>query len=94
MPAKFWTDLLLKLVPIVVAILIKQIVSKVSTRFIFLNRKSKILAVENFRAFNVFVYFNFFFDCFMGYISAIIRLIKAVVIAVFMLPSKLTRKHE
>ena len=92
LPVKFWTDLLLKLLPVIVAILIKQIVTKVATHFIFLNRKSKILAVDNFRAFNVFVYFNFFFDCFMGYISAIVRLVKAVAFAIFMIPSKIEDK--
>ena len=74
--------------PFIVAILAKGLVNKVAARFIFLNRKSKVLAVENFRAFNVFVYFNFFFDCFMGYISAIIRLLIAMVVAIFMIPSK------
>ena len=38
----------------IVAILAKGLVNKVAARFIFLNRKSKVLAVENFRAFNVF----------------------------------------
>ena len=34
-----------------------------------------------------FLYFNFFFDCFMGVISAVTRLTKAVIIAILMLPS-------
>ena len=89
LPANFWLNLLVQLIPVFVVILIKFIVQLSFTQFIFLNRSSKILAINNFRAFNVFLYFNFFFDCFMGAISAVIRLVKALLIAIFMLPSKM-----
>jgi hypothetical protein len=84
---KIWLDLFLKIVPVLTAIIIKMIINKIASQFIFLNRNSKILALDNFRAYNVFLYFNFFFDSFMGFFSAIIRLIKAVIIAMLMLPS-------
>jgi len=80
-------DLFLKTVPVLTVILLKMIINKIASQFIFLNRNSKILALDNFRAYNVFLYFNFFFDSFMGFFSAIIRLIKAVIIAILMLPS-------
>jgi hypothetical protein len=85
---KRWLDLFLKIIPVLTAILLKMIINKIASQFIFLNRNSKILALDNFRAYNVFLYFNFFFDSFMGFISAITRLIKAVIIAILMLPSK------
>ena len=88
LPPKFWLNLLLRIVPVITALIIKQIINKVASQIIFLNRNSKILAVNNFRAFNVFLYFNFFFDCFMGVVSAVIRLVKAVLLAIFMLPRK------
>jgi hypothetical protein len=85
--SSFWLNLIVRLIPVFVVIVIKFIVKLIFTQFIFLNRSSKILAIKNFRAFNIFLYFNFFFDCFMGAISAVIRLAKALVIAILMLPS-------
>ena len=88
-PSTFWLNILKKpITPTIIAIVIKQIINKIASQLVFLNRNSKILAIDNFRAFNVFLYFNFFFDCFMGAVSAIIRLIKAVFIAILMLPSE------
>ena len=86
--AKFWLNILVQLIPVLVVIVIKFVLQLIFTQFMFLNTGSKILAINNFRAFNVFLYFNFFFDCFMGAISAVIRLVKALVIAIFMIPSK------
>jgi len=83
----FFRDLALKIVPAVTVVVFKKIVNVISTKFVFLNKGSKILALDNFRAFNIFLYFNFFYDIFMGYISAVIRLIKAVVAGLFMMPS-------
>lgn len=87
--AIFW-QILLRLVPVISVILVKMIINKIATNYLFLCRNSKILALNNFRAFNVFLYFNFYFDCFMGIISAIIRLIQTVIIAILMMPSKLS----
>ena len=87
-PAKIWYDIFMFLVPIVTAIVIKQIINNVASRIIFLQRNTNILAINNFRAFNVFLYFNYFFDCFMGIVSAFIRLGQSVLIAIFMLPSE------
>ena len=84
----------LKLVPVITVLLVKLIVNKVFTNYIFLYKESKILALANFRAFNVFLYFNFYFDIFMGFLSAIIRLIKAVILAIFMMPSKCSSFYE
>ena len=78
--------LIKSLVPFIAVLIVKTLVNKYTAKYIFLNRRSKILALENFRAFNVFLYFSFFFDCFMGLISAIIRLIKAIVAAIVMMP--------
>ena len=85
---KFFTDVLLKMVKVIVTIVIKKIVNIIATRFVFLDRKTNILALDNFRAFNIFLYFNFYFDCFLGVISAVIRLIKALVLSLLMMPSK------
>jgi hypothetical protein len=76
-----------KLVPVITVVVIKSIVNYIASTYVFLDRNSKILALNNFRAYNVFLYFNFFLDCFMGIISAIIRLIKSIVVAIIMMPS-------
>ena len=83
---------LLWLLPIITVIVVKFILNKIATEYWFLFQKSKILALNNFRAFNVFLYFNFYFDCFMGIISAIVRLMKSLFIAILMMPSKLSNR--
>lgn len=83
---KVFLDILLRCVPIVTVVVVKLVLNFVTTRYIFLVRESQILALNNFRAFNVFLYFNFYYDCFMGAVSAVIRLIKAVLIAILMMP--------
>lgn len=80
-------QILLRLVPAITVVVVKMLINKIATNYWFLDRKSKILALNNFRAFNVFLYFNFYFDCFMGLISAVIRLIQSMIIAIFMMPS-------
>jgi hypothetical protein len=82
-------DIGLHIIPMVTLFGFKLLVNKVASNFVFLNRKSKILALDNFRAFNIFLFFNFFFDCFMGFLSALIRLIKALIASILMMPSEL-----
>lgn len=84
---KVFGQILLKAIPIICVIIVKVVINKIATNYAFLYRESKILALNNFRAFNVFLYFNFYFDCFMGVISAIIRLVKSLVLAILMMPS-------
>jgi hypothetical protein len=86
------------LVPALVAFILKYIIELLFSRIVFLHRGSKILAIDNFQSFNIFLYFNFFFDCFIGVISAIIRIIKTIAAAIIMMPrigySFLGRKLE
>ena len=77
----------LKIVPVVFVLIVKQVVNKIASEYIFLNRASRLLALDNFRAYNIFLYFNFYYDCFMGIISAVIRLIKSFIAAIVMMPS-------
>ena len=83
---KIFLKFFLKLVPTFCAITFKLVVNFITARIIFLRRDTRLLAIDNFRAFNVFLYFNFFFDCFLGFISAIIRLVKSSIAAVVMMP--------
>ena len=78
----------LKLVPVFTVVIFKAAVNLIASRFAFTLRHTKMLALNNFRAFNIFLYFNFYYDCFMGIISAVIRLIKSVLAAIFYMPRK------
>lgn len=44
------------------------------------------MALKNLRAFFVFSYFNFFFDCFLGFVSCSLRVTKASIAAIIFLP--------
>ena len=79
----------LKLVPVITVIIFKAAVNLIASRFAFTLRNTKMLALNNFRAFNIFLYFNFYYDCFMGIISAVIRLVKSVLAAIFYMPRKM-----
>ena len=83
-----FSDMALKIVSVVCVLVVKKIINMTASQVIFLNRKSNILALNNFRAFNIFLYFNFYFDCFMGLVSAVIRLVQSIAASLFMMPSK------
>ena len=85
---QFFFDMALKLVPPLTVFLFHLLVYFLGAKLSFTLKTSKILALNNFRAFNIFLYFNFYFDCFMGFISSIVRLIKAITAAIFFMPSK------
>lgn len=77
----------LQILPILGAIFLKIAENFIAAKHIFTLPNSKILALNNFRAFNVFIYFNLFFDCFMGFLNAIFRVILAVLASIFFMPS-------
>ena len=81
-----FSKLLLIIIPPLCALIFRQFIEFFASEIIFLKRRTRILALNNFRAFNVFLYFNFFFDCFIGIVSAVMRLLIAFVAAIFMMP--------
>jgi hypothetical protein len=44
------------------------------------------MALKNLRSFFIFAYFNFFFDCFLGFVSCSLRVTKASIAALVFLP--------
>ena len=78
------------LLSIVGAIFLKIAENFIAAKHIFTLRNSKKLALDNFRAFNVFIFFNLFFDCFMGFLNAMLRVVLAVLASIFFMPSKYT----
>ena len=79
-------DSFLKLLPLLAVTIFKKINYQITTR-LFLQKNTKILALDNFRVFNIVLFFAFFFDCFiLGVIEALIRLIKVVIISIIYMP--------
>lgn len=85
----FFLYILIRLIPIMTAVMVKKIFNTLLANFAFLDRRSQNPVLNNFRAFNIFLYFNFHYDCFMGIISAFIRLVKSIVISIFMMSSNI-----
>ena len=86
-------DSLIKCLPFLTVLVALRINRFIMTKT-FLNRTSTILALENFRAFNVYLYFFFYYDCFRGLLKAIMRLLKANVSTIFMMPSKFYNNYS
>ena len=81
-----FSQLLLTLVPVLVVFLFTKLITFMCTSYFFLVPKTRILALNNTRAYNIFLFFNLFFDCFMGFLSAIGRIITSSIFAIFMMP--------
>ena len=59
--------------------------SKIIKR-VFLVSDTKILALDNFRIYNIVLFISFFFDCLTGLLSALFRMIKSILISIIMMP--------
>ncbi|CAF0932859.1 unnamed protein product [Didymodactylos carnosus] len=68
--------------PVILIFLLKRILVSILSEFVFLQNFGKNNSLNNRRIFFLFNYFNFFFDCFLGVLSCIIRLAKAVLASV------------
>ena len=79
-------QVVLKLVPIIVVFIVKFIFNLIWAKFIFLQEKGKYLAIDNYRAYAVFSYVVFFFDCFVGIINAVIRFVIGFLGSLFFMP--------
>ena len=73
----------------VLAVYIIKFLLKRILLYSFVENDSKILALNNFRAYNIVLYFVFFFDLFFGFLNAIVRLLKGILASALMMSSKL-----
>jgi microcompartment protein CcmK/EutM len=75
--------LVILLVPFMVSIflmrLLNHLVSSMAVKFCFLQKKSQVLALKNFKCYSLFLYFKFFYDCFTGIAFCFFRAIKLLV---------------
>lgn len=76
---KFLENILKKIIPLLLMIFFKQYLNNLLARYVFLQHYGDILAINNRRVLMIFLYFNFFLDSFLGFVSSIVRIIKSVV---------------
>lgn len=79
-------DAFLFILPFLLIFIIKFIGNLIFSRFVFLQEYGKLLALNNSRLYIFYLYFVFFFDCFFGVVSAIIRIIKSLIASIFFMP--------
>ncbi|CAF3017534.1 unnamed protein product [Rotaria sp. Silwood2] len=76
---KFLETILKITIPTLLLVFFKTYVNKILGHYIFLQHAGKVLSINNRRAFMVFVYFNFFLDAFLGFVAAIVRILRSIV---------------
>ncbi|CAF1150450.1 unnamed protein product [Adineta ricciae] len=76
---RFLENILKKIIPILLLIVFKQYLNNILARYVFLQYYGDILAINNRRILMIFLYFNFFLDAFLGFVSSIVRIIKSVI---------------
>jgi hypothetical protein len=62
--------------------LINKLLSRCAARFCFLQKNSKLFALKNRRLFGFFLYYKFFYDCFMGIASCLTRMFKSILFGI------------
>ncbi|CAF3629777.1 unnamed protein product [Adineta steineri] len=76
--SRWFQHILALCLPIVLIYLLKHILISLLSEFVFLQNFGRTPSLNNRRIFFIFNYFNFFFDCFLGILSCLIRVSKAV----------------
>jgi hypothetical protein len=73
-------EIILKLIiPTLLFVFFKQYLNRILAQYVFLQHHGEVLALNNRRLLMIFIYFNFFLDAFLGFVSSIVRLIKSVI---------------
>jgi len=67
------------IIPSLLFLLFKQYLNKLLAQYVFLQHHGDVLQLNNRRILMIFIYFNFFLDAFLGFISSIFRLIKSFI---------------
>ena len=62
--------------------LINKLLSRCAAKFCFLQKNSKLFALKNRRLFGFFLYYKFFYDCFMGIASCLTRMFKSILFGI------------
>ncbi|CAL1545556.1 unnamed protein product [Lymnaea stagnalis] len=95
---EFIVNKVLQLWPSVVIAIVLMIVQWLLARYIFLQEDGQYLRLDNRRFYFVFTYFMFFFNIFLGLVSCLLRILKAIGVGTLLLArldnSTLPRKFE
>ena len=83
---ELYKEIFLFILPIIVPILFKMIINFIMSKFVFLQERGKYLALDNFRAYSIYLYVTFFYDCLIGTIAALIRFVLGIIGSVFFMP--------
>ncbi|XP_063427676.1 receptor for retinol uptake stra6-like [Mytilus trossulus] len=83
--ADFITILIKQLWPAPITALALNLIQILLAKFVFLQERGNLLAIDNRRGFFFLTYFVFFYNTFLGVISCLLRIIKAIVIGALFL---------
>ncbi|CAF1239647.1 unnamed protein product [Rotaria sordida] len=75
---KFLETILKIIIPTLILVFFKKYLNKILGQYIFLQHDGEVLSINNRRAFMVFIYFNFFLDAFLGFVAAIMRILRSI----------------
>lgn len=76
----------MKILPFLLVFLITILMDYIFSRFIFLQNNAKVLALNNYKSYAVYLYLTFFLDCFFGFLSALLRILKSLTASIFYMP--------
>jgi hypothetical protein len=76
---RFIEVILKSIIPTLLFVFFKQYLNRLLAQYVFLQRHGEVLALNNRRLLMIFIYFNFFLDAFLGFVSSIVRLIKSLI---------------
>ena len=71
------------IIPSLLIVLFKQLLNRLLAQFVFLQHGGDVLALNNRRFLMIFIYFNFFLDAFLGFVSSILRFVKTILAGTF-----------
>ncbi|CAG2257039.1 STRA6 [Mytilus edulis] len=83
--ADFITNLIKQLWPAPITALALNLIQILLAKFVFLQERGNLLAIDNRRGFFFLTYFVFFYNTFLGVVSCLLRIIKAIVIGALFL---------
>lgn len=79
MDLSLFSRLSLKLLPVITPLIVKRLVNTLLSRFYFTNRKTNLLALNNFREYNIYLFLNFYFSYLLGLLSVLVKLSKSII---------------
>jgi hypothetical protein len=67
------------IIPSLLFVLFKKYLNQLLAQYVFIQHQGEVLSINNRRVLMIFIFFNFFLDAFLGFVSSIVRLIKSFI---------------